>query len=105
MKKNSYSFAPKHKFERNGPKISFGSLIGYENSVWITCFANSKIFRLHAILHDAVESVKSTTNKGPGYCYVLPRFPSSCFLGHVTELLFCLDFKIFASTFYALFNC
>ena len=68
-------------------------------------FANSKMFRLHAILHDAVESVKSTTNKGLGYCYVLPRFPSSCFLGHVTELLFYLDIKIFASTFYALFNC
>ena len=31
-------------------------------------FANSKIFRLHAILHDAAGSVNSTTYKGPGYC-------------------------------------
>ena len=31
-------------------------------------FANSKIFRLHAILHDSAGTVKSTTQKGPGYC-------------------------------------
>ena len=55
-------------------------------------FANSKIFRFHAILHDAAGSVNSTTYKGPGYCYVLPRFPSSCFLGHVTGLIFCFCF-------------
>ena len=43
--------------------------------------AKSKFFRLHSILHDAAGSVKTTTLKGPGYCCVLPRFPSSCFLG------------------------
>ena len=37
-------------------------------------FTNSKIFRLHAVLHDAAGFVKSTTYKGPGYCYVLSRF-------------------------------
>ena len=68
-------------------------------------FANSKEFRLHAILHDAAGSVKSTTHKGPGYCYVLPRDPCSCFLGHVPRLLFCLYIKIFASKTFALFNC
>ena len=51
--------------------------------------ANSKIFRLHAILHEAAGSVISITYKGPGYCYVLPSFPSSCFLGHVAGLFFC----------------
>ena len=39
--------------------------------------ANSKIFRLHAILKDAAGSVKYTTHKGPGQCCVLPRFRSS----------------------------
>ena len=68
-------------------------------------FANSKIFRLHAILHDAAGSVKSTTYNGPGYFYVLTRFPSSCFLGHVTGLFFCFYVKIFASSVYALFDC
>ena len=39
-------------------------------------FAKSKIFRLHAILHDSAGSVKSTTTKGPGYCYVAPMLLS-----------------------------
>ena len=71
-------------------KFPFGGLIGYGNSCMGYFFANSKIFRLHdfTILHDAAGSVNSTTYKVPGYCYVLPRFPSSCFLGHVTGLIF-----------------
>ena len=52
-------------------------------------FANSKIFRLHAILHDCAGSAKSTRQKCPGYCYVAPSLPSSCFLGHVTGLFKC----------------
>ena len=49
-------------------------------------------------------SVKSTTNKGPGFCFVAPSLPSSCFLGHVTGLFFCLYVKIFASSVCALFD-
>ena len=67
-------------------KFPFGGLIGYGNCCMDYFFANSKIFRLHAILHD---SVKSTTKKGPGYCYVAPSLPNSCFLGHVTGLFIC----------------
>ena len=67
-------------------------------------FANSKFFRIHAFLHDAAGSVKSTTYKGPGYCYVLPGFPSFCFDGHVTEMFFCLYVKFFASSVYSHFN-
>ena len=59
-------------------------------------FANSKMFTLHAILHDSAGSVKSTMKKCPGYCYVAPSLPSSCFLSHVTGLPFCLYVKIFA---------
>ena len=81
----------------------FGGVIGRGNSC-IRCF-NSKIFRLHAILHDATGSVKSTTHKGPGYCCILPRFPSSCFLGHMIGLLSCLYINVFASTVYVLFDC
>ena len=29
--------------------------------------------------------MKSTTKKGPGYCYVAPSLPGSCFLGHVMD--------------------
>ena len=81
-----YCFGPKHKYEGHGPKISSNwGLIGCGYSCMVHLFANSKVFKLHAILHDAAGSVKSTTYKGPGYCYLLPRFPSSCFLGHVTN--------------------
>ena len=69
-------------------KFSFGSLIGYGNSCMDYHCANSKFFRLHAILNDAAGSVRSTTYKGPGYCYVLSRFPNSCFLGHATGWFF-----------------
>ena len=83
----------------------FGFLIGYGNSGMDYVFANSKVFNLHATQHDAARSVKPATKKRPGYCYVLPRFPSSCFRGHEDGLLFCFYNKIFASTVYALFNC
>ena len=86
-------------------KFPFGGLIGYGNSCMDYFFVNSKIFRLHAILHDSAGSVKSTTTKGPGYCYIAPSLPSSCFLGHVTGLFFCLYVKIFASSVYGLFDC
>ena len=85
-------------------KFPFGGLIGCGNSCMDYFFAKSKIFRLHAILHDSAGSVKSTTTKVPGYCYVAPSLPSSCFLGHVTGLFFCLFVKIFASSVYALFG-
>ena len=86
-------------------KFLFGGLIGYGNSCMGNFFANSKIFRLHAILHDSAGFVKSTKKKGPGYSFAAPSLPSSCFLGHVTGLLFCLNVKIIASSVYALFNC
>ena len=61
-------------------------------------FAKSKIFSLYAFLHDLAGSVKSTTHREPGYCYFLLRFPSSCFLGPVTEFFFCVYTKVFNLT-------
>ena len=82
-----------------------GGLNGYEKSCMDYFFANSKIFRVHAVLHDSAGSVKSTTKRGPGYCYFAPSLPSSNFLGHVTGINFCLYVKIFASSAYARFAC
>ena len=96
---------PNINLKEKDQKFAFGGLIGYGNSWMDYFFANSKIFELYAILHDAAGSVKPTTHKGPGYWYVLRRFPSFCFLGHVIGLFFCLYIKTFASTVYALFNC
>ena len=76
-------------------KFKFGGLIGYGNSCLDSVFRYSKVFRLHAILQDAAESVRSQTGKGPRYCYMIGRGPNSCLLGHLTGLLFCLYVKVF----------
>ena len=76
-------------------KFPFGGLIGCGNSYLDCVFRYSKVFRLHAILHDAAGAVRAHSGKGPGYCYMIGRGPNSCLLGDVTGLLFCLYVKIF----------
>ena len=76
-------------------QYKFGGLIGYGNSYLDSVFRYSKVFRLHAILHDAAGAVRAHSNKGPGYCYMIGRGPNFCLLGHVTGLLFCLYVKLF----------
>ena len=76
-------------------KFKFGGLIGYGSSYLDSVFRYSKVFRLHAILHDAAGADRSHSGKGPGYCYMIGRGPNSCLLGHVTGLLFCLYVKLF----------
>ena len=76
-------------------KFKFGATIGYDNSYLELLFRHCKIFRLHAILHDAAGAVRAHSGKGPGYCYMIGRGPNSCLLGHVTGLLFCLYVKMF----------
>ena len=76
-------------------KFNFGRLIGYGNSDLDSVFRYSKVFRLHAILHDAAGAVRSHSGKRPGYCYMIGRGPNSCLLGHVTGQLFCLYVKLF----------
>ena len=87
----------------------YGGKIGINNSKLDLIFRHSKIFRLHAILHDAAGYMKSTAgyNKGPGYCYMLPnwKLTNSCYLGHVTGLLFCLYLKIFQCNLFNLLEC
>ena len=76
-------------------KIKVGGLIGCGNSYLDSVFRYSKLFRLHAILHDAAGAVRAHSGKGPGYCYMIGRGPYSCSLGNVTGLLFCLYAKLF----------
>ena len=71
-------------------KFPFGGLVGYKNSYLDSVFRYSKAFRLRAILHDGAGAVRAHSDKGPGYCYIIGGGPSSCLLGHVTGLLFCL---------------
>ena len=71
----------------------YGGLIGYGNSYLDPLFSWSKIFRIHAAIHDAAGSVRATTNKGPGYSYLLAKVPSCFLLGHVSGLIWCLCLK------------
>ena len=82
-------------FREMDRKNNFGRTIGYGSSYLELLFRHSKIFKLHAILHDPTRAVWAHSGKGPGYCYMIGRGSNSCFLGHVTELLFCLYVKIF----------
>ena len=81
-------------------KFNFGGLIGQRNSCLDSVFRYSKVFRQHAILHDAARAVRAHTGKGPDYCYMIGRGPSSCLLGHVTGLLFCLYVKLFLTSIF-----
>ena len=81
-------------------KFPFGGLIGYGNFYLDSILFQSKVFRLHAILHDAAGAVRSHSGKKPGYCYMIRQGPSSCLLIHVTGLLICLYVRIFVPSIF-----
>ena len=76
-------------------KFKFVGTIGYGNLYLEFLFRHFKVFRLHAILHDAAGAVRAHIGKGSGYCYMIGRGPKSCLLAHVTGLLFFLYVKLF----------
>ena len=81
-------------------KFPLSGLIGHGNSYLDSILYYSKVFRLHAILHDAAGAVRSHLCKGHGYYYMIGQGPNSCFLGHVTGLLFCLYVKNFVPSIF-----
>ena len=83
-------------------KFEFRGLIGYGNYCLNSVFRYSKVFRIHAMLHNAAGAVRTDSAKGHDYCYLTVRGPHSCLLGHVTGLLFCLYVKLFLPS---IFNC
>ena len=76
-------------------KFKFGGTIGNGDSYLEFPFRHFKVFRRHAILHDAAGVLRAHSGKGPGYSYKIGRGPYSCLLGHVTGLLFCHYVKLF----------
>ena len=92
------SWASRLSLPEMDQKIKFGGLIGYGKSCLDSVFRYSKVFRLHAILHDAAGAVRSHIGKGPGYSYMIGRGPNSCLIGHVTGALYCLCVKIFLTS-------
>ena len=83
-------------------KFPHGGEIGYGDSYLDSVFRNSKVFRLHAISHDAAGTVRLQTCKGPDYCYMIGRDPIFCLVGHVTGLSFCLYVEIFLHSIFHL---
>ena len=81
-------------------KFIFGGTIAYGNSYLEFFVRHFKVFRLHAILHDAAGAVRAHSDKGPGYCYKIGRGPNSCLFGHVSGLLFWLYVKLFLPSFF-----
>ena len=62
-------------------KFKFGGTLGYGNPYLEFLLHHFKVFRLHAILLDAAESVRAHSGKDSGYCYMIERGPISCLLG------------------------
>ena len=79
-------------------KLLFGGLTAYAISYLDSILCYWKVFKLHAILHDAAAAVRSHTGKRPGYCYMTGQDPNSCLLGPVTGLLLCFYVNIFVSS-------
>ena len=85
-------------------KFKFGGTIGYGDSFLDSVFRCSKVFGLHAILHDAAAEVRLQTGKGPGYCYMIGRGPNCCLLAHVIGLLICFNVKVFLPSIFGLID-
>ena len=85
-------------------KFKFGRTIGYGDLYLDSVFRYSKVFRTHAMLHDAAGAVRIQTGSAPGYCYNFRRGPNCCLPGHVTGLLFCLYVKIFLASVFNLID-
>ena len=58
-------------------------------------FRPFKVFRLHAVLHDAAGAVRAYSGKGSGFWYMIGQGPNSCLLHNVAGLLFCLYVELF----------
>lgn len=83
----------------------YGGIIGVGDSNMEQIFKRFKVFRIHAVLHDACGYMRSCHSIGPGYSYVLPCKFNNCFLGHLTGLSFCLYLKFFKSNLYHVLEC
>ena len=112
--KNAFLAVCKCQFENANldyvnDKCPYGGEIGPGRSpVMHKLFKRSKLFRVHAIFHDAYGYLSRCYDIGPGYLYALPsckRMPSvlrnCCLLGQVAGVCYWLGYKLFARNHYA----
>ena len=83
----------------------YGGLIGIDNSSLDKYLKNSKILRLHAILHDAAGFIHEFYQQGPTYCYMLPWNCNNSLLGHLSGIAFCLFIMLKRPEVYHLLEC
>ena len=83
-----FSWGSRLSLREMDQKFISGGTIGYGDSYLEFLFRHFKVFRLHAIIHDAAGAVLAHSGKALGYCCMIGRGPNSCLLGHVTGLLF-----------------
>ena len=79
-----YNWNDKISLPEMDQNFPFGGLIGFGNSYLDSIFCYSKVFRIHAILHDAAGAVGSQSGKLPGYCYMIGQRRNSCLVGNLT---------------------
>ena len=84
---------------------SFIGVFGIDNSSLDKYLIDSKILRLHAILHDALEFVHEFHNTGPNYCYMLHWKFNNSLIGHLSGITFCLKLKQSNLILYQLLEC
>ena len=89
-----YNWNDKVSLRELDQKFQFGGPIGYGNYYLDSVLCYSKVFTLHARLHDAAGAVRSHTGKRPGCGFMIGQGPNSRLLGHVTGFFFCLYIKI-----------
>ena len=80
-------------------------LIGIDNSSLDKNLNDSKILRLHALLHDAAGFVDKVYNTGPTYCYMLPWKCNNSLIGHLSGITFCSYVKLTKPSLYQFLDC
>ena len=84
----------------------YGGLIGPGKSYMDRCLNYFKLFRMHAVFHDAFGFMKSNFDLGPGYVYAVtekPLFVNNMLLGHLSGLAYWVYLKLFHGTLYEQF--
>ena len=81
-------------------RATFAGKIGAVDRLLHNYLKFSKVFRKHAIFHDAHGFMRSVYHIGPGYVYTITTekyFRNSMLLGHISGIIFWTLMKIFNS--------
>ena len=83
----------------------YGGLIGIDDSSLDKYLKDSKLLRLHAILHDAAGFADEVHDTSPTYCYMLPWKCNHSLIGHLSGITFCIFVRLTRPELYQLLEC